>query len=547
MKRLIPILLLLLSSSKLFSQHASLSVSNEFKIKEGDDGYENQTISHSVFHNNSFYTVTNSRPSGKWLFTKLYDVQFTITATQFDKDMKKIKEVELEDGKKDFGPLMPSLLSFNDKLYIAYFKGVDKSSFNLYLAAIDENDLSLGEPKTICTLQQENVGIFKIMPIIDGGLVYFTVSPDNARLLVACKSAPGKIQTIVLDDHLNLLKRAEVSVNSSTFDIPSALLTNDNGACLVLHSKEGSSILGIGPDGKKTEIRYNANGNLSSDKLRVQLAQDGKSIFIFSTATELDLPTTLCNGFTVSRYDAGSFKLIKTLNCAFTPELIQTISERGGGYEHRKNYFMYNFTPQLLEIDNENFAIIGSPENRSQDSYNSTPNMQGQTQTITVARLNVGPVVVFFPDKNGKLLDQVVIPREIALKKTAGSGTGAIQIVQSPKLSSASSGLIASLLGDDIVIIYTDNTKNLSRSVDEKITESKSAGDLELAEALINKDRKLEYRKLIGESNLHKTTFYLGDVIPTNSSSFVFPVGKEGEMWSTGKTIYTNWCFLDLK
>jgi hypothetical protein len=65
-------------------------------------------------------------------------------------------------------------------------------------------------------------------------------------------------------------------------------------------------------------------------------------------------------------------------------------------------------------------------------------------------------------------------------------------------------------VGEDILILYTDNTKNLSESVDEKVKESKWASDLELAEALIDKEKKLEYRKLVSQIDKRRTTYYLG-------------------------------------
>jgi hypothetical protein len=152
-----------------------------------------------------------------------------------------------------------------------------------------------------------------------------------------------------------------------------------------------------------------------------------------------------------------------------------------------------------------------------------------------------------FPDKNGKTFDQVMIPREIMLAKFQESGSGAIQVVSTPRQSDVTAGFIAFPLGGDIVVIYNDNVKNLSRDVTEKTSITNSTGDLELAEALVSKERKLEYRKLIGEVKQNRATFYLGNSIPANSNSIIFPVGKAGLGFNAMKTYYTNWCFLDIK
>lgn len=177
----------------------------------------------------------------------------------------------------------------------------------------------------------------------------------------------------------------------------------------------------------------------------------------------------------------------------------------------------------------------------------SAPNMDNQTHMIASTTLNVGPVFLLFPDVKGKTFGQVVIPRQIVLEESNSSGSGAIQMVQSPSVSSIPAGFIAKPLGGDIVIIYADNPTNLSESVGEKVRASKKAGDLELAEALVNKDRKLEYRRLVSRTDQGRATFYLGDAVPSNNADIVFPIGKQNEGFTGTKTIFSNWCFLEIK
>lgn len=547
MKHRIALLFFLFCATKLFSQHGSISFSNDFKVTEGIQKHE--TVSNSVFYNNSFYTVTNSSfARGKWLFSKLYDVKFAITLSQYDRDMNKIKELVMENGEKNFGPLMPKLISFNNKLYLSYFKAADKNSFSVYLAALDVINLSLGEPKLICTIKQDNVGFAKIESVITGGLVYYVISPDNARLLAVCKAAPNKVQSIVLDDKLQTINQNLVALNLESFEIPSAVLTDDNKACLVLDAKDGTHILCIGPDGQKSEIRYNAVANFAPYITRAKLANDGKTIFIYSSTTESGTSDRSCNGFMVARLDPATFKLSKPLTYSLTQEFVKLWNEEGRGTKHKSDYYMSNFTPQMLQLDNGDIAIIGSPEKIVYKFSQSAPNMNNQTHDVANTTLTVGPVIVLFPDNNCQTYEKVIIPREIILSNSQISGSGAIRIVAAPGLSDVATGFLARKLGQEIVIIYNDNVKNLSRGTDEKMTTSTSSGDLELAEALVSKDKQLEYRKLISEIRKGRSTFYLGNPIPAaNSSTIVFPIGKEGQGFNTFKTYFTNWCFLDIK
>jgi hypothetical protein len=546
MKHLIVFAIFLFYSLHLFSQHSTLTLSKEFKVAEG--AYKHQIVTHSVYFNNNFYSVTNSAASGgKWLFSKLYDVKFSVTISQFDKDMNQVKEVVLENGEKNFGPMLPELLTFNNKLYVAYFKAADKTSFSVYLAALDENTLTPDQPKLIGTIKQDNVGVFEIESVVNSGLVYFVISPDDTKLLAVCKNAPNKVQTTLLDDKLQTLKQNLISISLSSFQIPSAVLTDDNRACLILESEEGTRILGIGPNGEKTEIRYNAAGELAPNITRAKLAKDGKSIFIYSTTTESGQRPVWCNGFMIARLDPVNFKLSKPLTYPMPGDFIQTVAEKGGGLKHKKDYAISLFTPQLLEMENGEIAIVGSPERITVDVSRSAPNMNNQTHNTATTTLTVGPVLVMFPDKNGKTFDPVIIPREIMLSKSQKSGSGAIRVISAPRQSDVTAGFIATQLEGNVVVVYNDNVKNLSKDADEKTTITKSTGDLELAEALVNKERKLEYRKLISELKQGRATFYLGNSIPGNSSSIIFPIGKEGQGFNAMNTYYTNWCFLEIK
>jgi hypothetical protein len=208
---------------------------------------------------------------------------------------------------------------------------------------------------------------------------------------------------------------------------------------------------------------------------------------------------------------------------------------------------MYNFVPQLLEMDNGDIALIGSSAITTDEISQSAPDMNHRTHMKATTTLNVGPVIVLFPDLEGKAFEHAIIPRQIELYKSASSGSQPIQIVSAPGLSSVPAEFIAKPSGSEIVIIYNDNLENLSISAYEKVKVSKKTGDLELAEALINKEKKLEYRKLVSQTDKVRATYYLGDAIATNSPNIVFPIGKEGQGFNALKTYFTNWCFLEIK
>jgi len=270
---------------------------------------------------------------------------------------------------------------------------------------VDENDLTMKETKKICSIQQENVGLFKLESVIRGGLVSFANSPDNTKTLIVCNSPQNAISTFVIDNNLNILKQSVIHTNTSGFDISSAVLTNDNLECLILSSEDqGTKVVCNSADGKKTEMKLNPLGSLVPFFTNADLSNDGKSIYIYSTSAQMDREDKSCNGLLLSQLDCSTLKLSKALTFEFSPEFLEMIYEKGGGLKHRKEFFMYNFTPHLVELDNGNIAILGSAQHINAEVSTSAPNMNNQTHQIATTTLEIGPVMAFSQIKVEKLL-----------------------------------------------------------------------------------------------------------------------------------------------
>lgn len=547
MKNLLPVIVFSLISIKALSQHSKLTVSEDFKIVEKE--YQDETIAHSIYHNNCFFTVTNSGIGSnyKWAFTKLYDMKYALTISKYDKNMNKMKDFVLENGEKNFGPLIPQLLLLNNKLCLVFFQSSNKTSFDLYLAPIDETNTSMGEKKKICTIQQDNVGIFKLESVINAGIVYFTNSANNSKTLVTCNASPNNILTFVIDNDLNILKQTAIHSNNAGFEITSAVLTDDNLECMVLSSDQETKVVCNSADGKKTEMKLNPSASLVPYNTRANLSNDGKSIYIYSTSAIMDREDKSCNGFLLSQLDCGSLRLSKSQAYEFSPEFLETVYQKGAGFRHKKEFFIHNFIPRLIELDNGTLAILGSPQYTSAKTNQSAPNMNNQTHMVSTTTSETGSVFAFFPNKNGRTFEYALVPRNLTFSMGQSSGSGAIKIVSAPNFSISYAGYTAKKLGDDIVILYNDGEKNMAKAENDKIAETTSRKDIVMVEALINKDKKLEYRKQIDNSTSARYTYYLGNTIPTSASSIIFPIGKGGSGFNARKTYYTNWCFVDLK
>jgi hypothetical protein len=369
------------------------------------------------------------------------------------------------------------------------------------------------------------------------------------KTLIASRTAENLIQTFVVDSGLNIVRQADLKTSTTGFDISTAVLTNDNMICLILSSEEGSKIVCSSPDGKKSEMKLGSSASPILYASNASLSKDGKRINICSTVTVPERDQKVCTGFLLTQLDCSTAKISKASEYPFTPEIIEIICQKGGGYKHKKEFYMYNFSPHPVELSNGDIVILGSPEQLSTSVHTSAPNMNNQTHEVAITTLDVGPVIALYPKAGAKSFDYAIIPRKINLSSSASSGSGSIKMVQAPGISHAYSNFAASNLGDDILILYNDEEANLTRGESESLIEAHSTGDLVLAEAVISKDKKLQYRKQIGKNLSGKYTYYLGNVAPTTStsSSVIFPVGRQGMGFNARKTFFTNWCFLDIK
>lgn len=529
------------------AQHAQITMSDDFKIQEKE--YTNQTVAHSVFLGNSFYTATNSGIGGnyKWAFTKLYDMEYVVTVSKYDRNMQLIKKVELENGDRSFGPLMPKLFLANNRLFLAYYKHSNKSSFDFYLGLVDEETLELKSPKKICTIEQENVGIFKLESVINANQVMFANSPDKTKTLVACLISQNLIKTFIVDNDMNILKHADLRTSADDMNIWSAVLTNDDVSCLVLHSSKATKVVWASPEGRKSEFAINPVGNQIPAETDISAARDGKSIYVYTTTSFLDESEGGCNGMLLSQLDCSTLRMSRPISFQFSPEVIQTICDNGGGTKRKKVYSMRTFTPDLMELDNGDLVILGSPDDFSTSVTTSAPNMNGQTHEIAFSTYTSGPVLAFYLNKTAKTFDYISIPRSISITRSAGSGSGAIQIVQAPGVSRSYASFSAVQMGNEILIIYNETEKNITRAEGSKMASSNSTNDLVLAEALFSSDRKLTYRKQIGENLSKQYTYYLGNTVPNATNALIFPIARQGTGFKAMKTIYTNWCFLEVK
>lgn len=544
--RIITLALLLIACIPTMSQRSQIRLSEEFKIKETE--YKDQVIGNSVFVNDKFFTATNSSASGgKWMFTKLYDVHFSITLASYDRNLKLLKEVELEGGERNFGPVFPDLVLFGNQLVLAYFKKENKSSFSLYIARVNQADLSIGQPIKVSTLQQENVGVMKIMSVWSSGLFHFSVSPDQSLLMTTSRNSDQKIEQVIFDRELKEKKRFISTINLPEYYIASPLINNEGKSAMRVYNGPESRVIVWDAEGRKTEHKVAGSTSAKLKYTTLQLSRDGQKIHVFGiTVDAADDTDPPCTGFFIGQLDLATATFTKPKFFSFTPDVIMKAVERGAGEKSRRDIRVFEFYPRLIEMEGDRVALMGSPEEVSTSSY-TTSDFNSRTggfsnRQVATTTFMAGPVMIFYPEQDGKRFETVFLNRKIIMRKSQRSGSGAIQIVQSPMISSSSSGFITQYRNGELLILYTDNAANVEKGTDIKIIPSKTALDLAIVEVVIGKDRKPGPRKIVHDIHENNLAYYVGTAIPNPEGKLIFPLGKESGL----KTMYQYMCFVDI-
>ncbi len=534
------------------AQQSVLTLSEEFKVK--DKGWKDQYIDHAVHADEHFFTVTNSTVSGetkmKYVFVKLYDINYAITVSKFDKNMNPVKQIELNNGAKEFGPIVPEIFLFQNTPHIAYFKSADKASYTLYVAPINKNTLELGKPTKLTTFQQENVGIFKIEKILNSPHIFITQSPDNSKLMVIAQNDEASVESYIFDQELKLLKKSKIRITATDYTISNPLLTNDLVQCMLINQEGKTNLVCQSIDGKKLETKLFGTGDMYPNSIDTKISKDGKKIIIAASSID-PVGRVSCNGFLMYYLDCNNLQLSETKKYLYPTPFIESLKDYGAAIKEKKNIIVYNFLPMIVELENGNIAIVGSPERTeySQSSYTSTSaSGASQMRSTSSVKTYIGSLLVFFPDATSGTFTYSIVPRKFEFSKSSDVPVRFITIVPSlGTISKSTAKFIALNQGNEVAIFYNTLRENLNLSDSKKIETATGDKNLIIAETRINAGTNLPVCRQLGPDPAGKFSYFIGNDVPTNSQSIIFPIGKERLRWAVNasRDVFSYWCFIN--
>ncbi len=429
---------------------------------------------------------------------KLSKAKFGIKLLKYDAAYKSlIKETQLFNGERLCGPFSTSIQKINDKLWLFYsvYEEGSKNVINLMGAKIDPASLTIGEPKQLLQIDQDNTGLFKSMNLMERMVFYTSESPDKSKLLVFWSSNMNNqfFMSVLSSDLDQLWSRKETATSLNAANVNSACVDN-NGNVYVgyRYSAEKNEYIGrvtvYQQRGKPKNIDINTTNGFVH-KVSVVPAKKADVVYMAGTyARETDrLIGAFSQTITTSNLKPG-----KLIAKEFPTELVELTAKDAWASTKSKKYGLEPITMQPYELEDGSIALVGqfrSFTSTEKHSYNISGGIvnirlaesEAQFSWIPKYRVSagysIGDAYYAFPHKN-KLL-----------------------------------------------IFYNDEADNLKKAIGEKYSTSNNYKNVVLAVASMDDEGKLSREKLIDMAS--ENYLPVGESItPISSASLSVPILK---------------------
>jgi hypothetical protein len=397
---------------------------------------------------------------------------------------------KLEGGERVFGPIPTKPIEFGGKILLFYFKYLDKDSMKFYVSEVDRSSLQLINTKHLFSYQQDNVGVFKMMKALDRVITPY-VSEDESKLLVVFPGNKEEFFSCVFDTNLQIIRQKTSKLAGIEDLTVSDVYLDNNGNSVIALSKEiFSSETFNSTITKKILIQKSNNTERLTDaetwasgvelhNARFKGSKDQTKIYVFG-----DHSGTVANGgIWLSEIQSDKLNVTKPKTFSYPEDFKRRVYDIGFGERKRGDYGIVDADLQLTEFENGDLAICGSPLLRHDGT---STDINGKVSGYI--SFFAGPVMMaFLKGKNEPVF--TMIPR---YQNYCGGSTSLFIPYQ-----------------DKLVIIYNDYAKYINDELTDKVNPVRinMVRELSLAGAVVNKNGKIESRKMLAEG-IARMNFY---------------------------------------
>ncbi|MFT3843433.1 MAG: hypothetical protein QM725_00120 [Lacibacter sp.] len=459
--------------------------------------------------------VENTGSSMQLAYTaKLSREKHALILHKMNADGKEIATGKLENGERVFGPVPTVPVFFSNKLLLFYFRYEDKDTMKLYLSEVDVESLTIKKTQQLYKFVQRNSGLFGMSSVMSTEIMT-SVSPDDKKLLVAYKSGTDEMYSAVFSSDLAVL-RTKVSrpVFPDKAEISEVFLENSGNCVFGLSSAYGSEfehLLTKGffvqrMDNSERMIPFNTIGaGFTPEHLHIQPSADFSKLYACGDYSG----DRFMEGVWVVEIQSQQFRLNKPSVFTYPDDFKKRMYKTGFGTRKKDNYTVMPVDYQLIEFANGDFALGGYAKSKTEMTHAS-----GKTYITLLA----GPVVTIFMDKGFKQANFAMIPRNHVIR----SGSEGIFVPYKDKL----------------VVLYNDYAKNFDEDLSDASVDRirvNMVKEVALGYAVINKEAKIEQRKLLSEGISRMNYFNTMNFQKLSDTHFLIPSAADDKKTDMNK------------
>jgi hypothetical protein len=160
---------------------------------------------------------------------KLDKIKYGVTLLKYDKDLKVVKEVKLENGERVYGPFEPMIKKINDKIFFLYYQHTgEDDNIKLMSCEIDPITLKLSAPEELLSLVQKNISLQQALQMTSSYKFELMPSPDLSKTLVLWSSGVNnQIYFSVLGKDFKKIRSANETISKeSKIEVINACVDN---------------------------------------------------------------------------------------------------------------------------------------------------------------------------------------------------------------------------------------------------------------------------------------------------------------------------------
>ena len=433
---------------------------------------------------------------------KLSKINYFTTLLKYDKALNVVKENKITSDDNKFGPFAPALFQLNEKACLFYyqFSGED---LTINAAEIDPETLTLKNSKKLMTIDQKNVGLFKLGDLSMSYQHAIEHSPDNKSFVFLWKSGvDNRFCYAVTDDQLNVsVSKTETINDAKDLDLNNVIVDNDKNVFASFFSEI--------KDTKHQFVFGNYKGLSTVNPVEIT-DKELRYVYVCPVASEERI--RICGVYSDDYYINGTFsqtflkdglKADKVYTSDFSEDLVEKFKKEGYAKAKKRKFGLY-------------------------------PEMDFDIRTINGVSFLAGDVMSFASTEKSS----VTFKGSTLLVIFNGDSILSKRLPKETFMSSNSRSLFFPYK-DRLALFYIDGEKNIAAPVETGNTDQCNRCDHYLIGVLIDKNGNIS-RKTVnmgGESRAYFGTY----VREINDRSFYFNFIKLKATLSQYKSAYSTY------